>query len=323
MPGLFIGRILQAIGATAAWIVGYATLRDTISGEDMGKTFGLVNSFVGVGALSGPAVAGFLLQLTGYWPTWTVVLVILMLDIMMRLVMIENPKKENSKPTGNHNKPSDNTEASEESALLAGSSAAPGYNSTTNGADTAQKGDISITSFYRIILSQPRVLVGLSCYMLHSSILASYNTTIPTHVRNTFGWGSLPTGMLFMGLQIPSIILSPISGWARDKVGTRLPTGTGFLLLAPLLWLLGAAHWVGSKDTAKIVYIITIISIGCVSNLLTSVGTIEITCKQPPIISYQIRNTNKDQPWSTNCRPNTQVYLVLKEAIHAATRFPM
>lgn len=282
MAGLFIGRILQAVGATAAWIVGYATLRDTISGEDMGKTFGLVSSFVGAGALSGPAVAGFLLQLTGYWPTWSVVLVLLMMDITMRLVMIENPKK-NVKPTDNSNPSSTefsgNTEASEESALLAGSSAAPGYNSTTDGANTAQSGDTAITSFYRIILSQPRVLVGLTCYMIHSSILASYNTTIPTHVRDVFGWGSLPTGMLFMGLQIPSIVLSPIFGWARDKVGTRLPTGMGFLLLAPLLWLLGAAHWLGSKDTAKIVYTTTIISIGCVSNLMTSVGTIELTCK--------------------------------------------
>ena len=38
------------------------------------------------------AVAGFLLQLTGYWPTWSVVLVILALDITMRPVMIENSK---------------------------------------------------------------------------------------------------------------------------------------------------------------------------------------------------------------------------------------
>src|SRR5699024_10467993 len=99
--------------------------------------------------------------------------------------MIENPRK-NVKPAGNSNPPStgssDNTDASEESALLAGSSAAPGYNSTADGADTAQRGDISITSFYRIILGQPRVLVWLACYMFHSSILASYNTTIPTHV---------------------------------------------------------------------------------------------------------------------------------------------
>ena len=58
----------------------------------MGKTFGLVNSFVCTGALTGPAVAGFLLQLTGYWPTWSVVLVILALDITMRPVMIENSK---------------------------------------------------------------------------------------------------------------------------------------------------------------------------------------------------------------------------------------
>lgn len=83
VPGVFIGRLLQAVGSTTAWIVGFATLRDTIELKDIGKTFGLVNSFVGAGSRSGPAVAGILLKLIGYLGTWGVVLLVILLDIVM------------------------------------------------------------------------------------------------------------------------------------------------------------------------------------------------------------------------------------------------
>ncbi|KAE8365913.1 MFS general substrate transporter [Aspergillus caelatus] len=296
LPGLFVGRTLQAIGGTTAWIVGYATLRDTIQAKDMGKIFGLVNSFVSAGALSGPAVAGSLLELAGYWATWSIVLILLLLDIVMRLVMIENPSKRSKKANtdnGERGALRDDTQdpsnapcsrsgqidsMTEDTALLA-TPHAQLNRSTTSG----KVQGVSAGSFYRIILGQPRVIVALLSYMTHSSLVASYNTTLPTHVRQTFGWGSLATGLLFVGLQAPAIVFSPICGWLRDKVGTRVPTSVGFILLAPLLWLLGVTdqvhhHWVSSKDQASLLYVVSIITIGCVQNLLTSVGTIEITC---------------------------------------------
>jgi MFS family permease len=305
VPGIFVGRTLQAIGGTAAWIVGYATLRDTIQGKDMGKIFGLVNSFVSAGALSGPAVAGSLLELAGYWVTWSIVLILLLLDIVMRLVMIENPRKKSGNANtdngergalpdgtqGPSNAPCsrlgqiDNT--IENTALLA-TPPAQLYRSTTPREEIRKAQNVSATSFYRIVLGQPRVVVALLSYMTHSSLVASYNTTLPTHVRQAFGWGSLYTGLLFVGLQAPAIVFSPICGWLRDRVGTRVPTSIGFILLAPLLWLLGVTdqvhcHLVSSEDQASLIYVVSIIAIGCVQNLLTSVGTIEITCKRPKL----------------------------------------
>ncbi|PLB46584.1 MFS general substrate transporter [Aspergillus steynii IBT 23096] len=271
--GVFIGRTLQAIGGVTAWIIGYATLRDSIQSENMGKTFGLVNALVSAGALSGPAIAGLLLQVAGYWITWSVVLAVLIIDIIMRVIMIEKPKMSKVRFDGDgdiQHRASDNNQGpeytSEQSPLL------------------RRNTDISAASFYRIILGQPRVIVGLLSYMLHSSLIASYNTTLPIHVKQAFGWGSLPAGLCFLALQAPAIIFSPLFGWLRDKIGTRTPTALGFILLAPLLWLLGAAHkwdyyrWIGSEKNAKTIYIVAIVCIGCFQNLLTSVGTIEITC---------------------------------------------
>lgn len=288
VAAIFLGRALQSIGGTVAWTFGYATLRDSVRAEDMGKTFGLVHGCVSAGALLGPAIAGFLLEMTGYWVTWSVMLAVLTLDIVMRLVMIEKPKVDcDSEVNGRTNiSISSNTgeEVGEGSALLSGSHTRSHKTPTGASFSNAENKNISQAWFYYLILGQPRVVVGLLSYVIFSSLLSSYETTIPIHVQRAFNWTSLPAGLLFIGIQGPAIILAPLCGLIRDKVGTRLPTGLGFILLAPLLWLLGAADqtqfpWARTENAAKVTYILATIGIGCTQNLLASVGTVEITCE--------------------------------------------
>lgn len=95
---LFLGRILQGIAGSVVWIVGLATIVDAVGEEHMGKIMGVVNSFVTSGVISGPVVSGLLLQAVGYWSTWVAPLIVLGLDIIARLVMIENPGISKSVP---------------------------------------------------------------------------------------------------------------------------------------------------------------------------------------------------------------------------------
>ncbi|EGX52841.1 hypothetical protein AOL_s00007g177 [Orbilia oligospora ATCC 24927] len=289
--GVFLGRIIQGVGGTAAWIVGFATLRDSIHGSNMGKAAGLIQGFVSLGALSGPAVAGLLLELTGYWITWGSALLLLVVDIVMRLLMIEQRKVKTNPSSPQEPAPE---ETNENSALIPGAST-QSYDSVKNNEPPAQSSKISTLSFYKIIFSQRRVLTALLCSITYSTMLASFSTTIPTHVKFSFGWGSLPTGLLFVGLEGPTIIAGPLCGWFRDKVGTKAPATIGYLSLAPLLWLLGAADqqqfpWAKDEQSAKATYIATVITIGFITNLLSSVGTMELTAvvdaleaKQPGI----------------------------------------
>lgn len=288
VTGLFIGRVLQAMGGTAAWIIGFATLRDSIQSKNIGKIFGVVRSCVSLGALAGPAVAGVLLELAGYWVTWGTILAILLVDIGMRILMVE---RERQRPDSQH---SDGSKAGfsedENSPLITD------VERHEEPRAEAQKDEAMPTqSFYWVILLQPRVITALLCSTVYSAILASYSTTIPIHVKNAFDWGSLETGLLFIGLEGPIILASPLYGCLRDKVGTRLPATIGFALLAPLLWLVGAADqkpfpWATSQSSAETTYIGAIIAIGFVTNLMSSVATIETTCavdeaeeKQPGI----------------------------------------
>ena len=52
---------------------------------------GIVGPIVGSGAFLGPIVAGVLLSSVGYWRTWSVAIVIIALDLILRLAMTERP----------------------------------------------------------------------------------------------------------------------------------------------------------------------------------------------------------------------------------------
>lgn len=307
---VFTGRTLQAIGATAAWVVGLATLRNSIDGKHMGKAFGLVLAAHSVGALAGPAVSGVLLDLTSYWMTWLAALLVLAVDIVMRL-FLEDPKpqsvtqndmtrqQEINVPIGDYE---DHANLDSRTSIT--------HNATTydeqnegqalihrNGHDrqygtlasATMKHDSpearpSALHFYKLMLTQRRALIGLLCGVMSTLMVASFSTTIPIHVRLSFGWSSFETGLLFVALQGPSLVLSPLCGYLRDKVGTRLPATAGFFILAPLLWLLGAANqqpfpWATNEEHAKRVYVATVIGIGCVTNLMAGIATIEMTGK--------------------------------------------
>lgn len=53
------------------WIVGYATMADTVGAENMGKATGITNAAISAGLLAGPMMAGLLVETVGYWPAWS------------------------------------------------------------------------------------------------------------------------------------------------------------------------------------------------------------------------------------------------------------
>ncbi|KOS46911.1 hypothetical protein ACN38_g2100 [Penicillium nordicum] len=89
IPLLLVGRSIQAVGGNAAWIVGIATISDAVGQENTGKTMGVVSSFFLSGLLFGPMFSGTLLGLVGYWPTWMFAIAVLVIDMLLRVVMIE------------------------------------------------------------------------------------------------------------------------------------------------------------------------------------------------------------------------------------------
>ncbi|KAJ5474242.1 hypothetical protein N7475_003808 [Penicillium sp. IBT 31633x] len=225
-----------------------------------------------------PLVAGVLFDLGGYWVAWSSVLLVILFDVVLRCLMVER-SQDHSKPV----RTEQDGEDPERNSLLP-SSARPDEGISSQGA--AEKTGIH---FYLTMCGNGRFIGGVISYFCYAVLTASFDTTLPLHVRDAFNWGSLPTGLLFAAFQGPAIFLAVPVGWLKDRVGTRSPTTIGFALLVPLIWLIGVPGdgrfpWASGKDLGSIIYSVAMLGIGIVICLLNGVGMMEATRKflRPP-----------------------------------------
>jgi MFS family permease len=246
-------------------------MAENIGSEHMGKIAGLSATITAAGTCSGPVIAGFLFGLGGYWTAWAGATLFLIVDIIMRLLMVEKPQ--NRRGTGQTHTRSlcveDHGDNAEREPLL-------------NGSRSSSVEEIGGWRFYMCLFRQPRFTAGIICYFVFALFIASFESTLAMHVRHTFGWGVFPVGLLFASIQGPGMILSPLVGWLKDRVGSRVPTTIGFISVAPFLWLLGVAGdarfpWASLGTRGKIIYGICTTMFGCLMCLLNGVGTMEAT----------------------------------------------
>lgn len=252
MPILPVGRGIQAIGGNAAYIVGPATLTETVGQDNKGKTLGFMSSFFPSGIPFGPMTSGMLLPLAGYWIAWVVAISVLVVDMIMRVVMIENKQSREVNDRKNSlrvvfssdieaTQASSPNEVDEQAVLLHVSSSENedrNYSKAQSPIATNVKPKsipeltASSENFYKFILTNSRALTALTCHCTMGVILLSLDTTLPLHATTTFGWDTAGVSLMFLILQMPSLLLATFLAMLKDRVGTRIPTGFGFLAMA-------------------------------------------------------------------------------------------
>ncbi|KAJ5986736.1 Major facilitator superfamily domain general substrate transporter [Penicillium sp. IBT 35674x] len=142
-------------------------------------------------------------------------------DIIARLLMIEKFDESES------NCASERTDASETTGFF-------------NSSEDQQEAPTTL-GFWRTMLSNGRVMTALLISLSIMSLSTGFDMTLPLHVDEAFGWGTGTTGLLFFCLSVPVILISPLAGWLRDRIGIRAPTAVGFIIQAMSMALLGIA----------------------------------------------------------------------------------
>lgn len=229
-------------------------MAENIGTEHMGKITGFSATLTSAGTVAGPVLAGLLFAAGGYWVAWAGAASFLVIDIIMRLLMVE--KAQGQKGDDNERDP-----------LINGDS--------NPSEDKVARG----WRFYALLFRQPRFSAGILCYFVFALVIACFETTLSVHVRNAFGWGVLPVGLLLAAIQGPGALLAPPVGWLKDRVGSRNPTVVGFLCLAPFVILMGFPGddrfpW-ANGDRGKIIYAVSMVCCGCFMCLLNGVGSME------------------------------------------------
>lgn len=130
-----------------------------------------------------------------------------------------------------------------------------------------------------MLLQDIRVWASIASTAGYSIIISGFNATLPIYLYQVFHWDSAAVGTAFFVLQVPTIFLSPVSGWIRDRAGLRYPTTIGWaLLIAPMLCLGGVPDlypgWISALCSRDAVVLSCLTSIGAILPFIQGVGAV-------------------------------------------------
>jgi MFS family permease len=233
-----LGRLLQGISAAVVWVVGLALLADTVPREMLAQYMGYVSLGMTSGFMLGPLLGGVIYQRAGYNGVWALCYAFIGLDFVLRIILIEKKDLEPLTPAESAAAHSAQISSGEEkNQTPTDEDAVPTADggSTTTG-NIPKKTRSSLPAVFTLLASR-RLLNALFASVVQATLVASFDSVLPLFVYETFGWGSLQSGILYLTIVIPTL-LSPLVGYLGDKYGGRWFAAGGYLLGCPLFVLL-------------------------------------------------------------------------------------
>ncbi|KAL8808845.1 MAG: hypothetical protein Q9200_003966 [Gallowayella weberi] len=289
-PVLVVARILQGISGAVVWTIGLALLLDTVGPENLGKTVGSIFGFISIGELAAPVLGGVVYQKTGYPGVFGMGGALLAIDFIMRLLLIEKKtaakwQKQDGRSNGSGEEqegdaPTEEGEDGDEQEPLLRKKEEDGYK--------VPEGQSKVVRAYPIlyVLKDPRLLTALLLAFNQATLLSSFDATIPTEADQLFDFDSLKSGLLFIALVLPYLLLGPVAGWLVDRYGTKPAAVLGFGYLVPVLVLLRLARPGGTSQIVIFCALLALCGIG-----LAGIGS-------PSIVeaSYVVTQYDKANP---------------------------
>lgn len=249
------GRVLQGMSAAVVWVVGLALLVDTVGGDDIGQAMGYVGLAMSLGLLLAPLLGGVVFQRAGYYSVWAMAFALIVLDIVLRLVMVERKVAVKWDPRYAPKRAEVSSTSSSQQNILAKQLEKPGASETDD--DSRTKGSLSEPIepageaydpathdkwYNRLppvlkLLASRRLLCSLWAVLIQSALLTSFDSILPLFTKNTFGWNATGAGLIFLPIVVPTFI-GPVIGHLSDKQGPRWYATTGFVGSCPVMILL-------------------------------------------------------------------------------------
>ncbi|KAB8260678.1 major facilitator superfamily domain-containing protein [Aspergillus pseudonomiae] len=249
LSSLVIARVLQGLSAAVVWTVGMALVVDTVGKDQVGAAMGYVSMAMTVGTVFGPFIGGVVLSRISYDAVFTIAVGLVVLDILLRLFMIEQktalkwtqPQIANetesllssADETGNGVYQATRQDRSDQiSANPCHSVCWP----EVSGEPISSGRTSTLPPIVRLMCSSS-VLLFFGATIVDAILWSSFDTVLPLHVMETFNWSPFWVGVCFLPLFAPSFF-SPLVGDAVDRYGSRTIAFLGFLLDFPTFFLL-------------------------------------------------------------------------------------
>ncbi|KAJ0420981.1 major facilitator superfamily domain-containing protein [Aspergillus carlsbadensis] len=285
VAGLIIGRLIQTIASSFLWIAGMAILGGTVEPNQLARVMAICMLLLTAGLLSGPVVSAALFNSVSYSLTWLSVFLVLTVGMTLQSLILEpyifQTKIEEDTIDAREDGQFPDNQRETDSLLPP---VRETYHSLARNPEeqhSSHSAPATSAQIYNLMLRKRRVTTALVAETLLAILISSFEATIPLHIKQAFHWQSLQAGILFLLLQLPTIILIFPAGWLKDTFGMRYPVATGFVLMAPSLWLLGAPgtqrfdEWVDVK-TGQVIFTLALVMIGVCRTLVMGFGAVEV-----------------------------------------------
>ncbi|KAJ5423432.1 hypothetical protein N7491_008648 [Penicillium cf. griseofulvum] len=210
---LLIARVLQGFSGAVVGVLGLSMIAQTASPEHLGSHMACGSAALTWGMLCGPMAGGFLFSQFGTVGAFGVPIILLMIDIVLRMLIIQGLLLHFFLILPDANKETDETKIyHEDSPLL----------------ESEVSSDTEL-SFYHLL--HPIMLGVIFCVFIIASILSAFETTLPLYVLDTYHWSSLGAGLVFLPMTIPSVLSISITHFIRH-FSPRAVVVTGFVVMA-------------------------------------------------------------------------------------------
>ncbi|KAB8071266.1 putative MFS transporter [Aspergillus leporis] len=211
-----VERVLQGWSSAIVSIAGLALLRDGMGKQRLGEALGYMELGSTLGVITGPPIGGLVYQKGGYYAVCSLGFVIAVLDLMLRLAVLE---KEVPGSRIHNDATSTSHTISERSAESRAD--VPGFKQ--------QKIPTSLR-----LLKESRMWITLWGLAFDGIVTGAFDATLPSFAGKLFGWNPFAAGLIFLVIAVPAL-LEPIFGRLTDRFGARIMAVLGYTFFAPCL----------------------------------------------------------------------------------------
>lgn len=268
---LIISRVIQAIGASAAMANNQGIITQVFPANERGRALGISGTFLALGTMIGPPLGGFIVSYFNWNYIFLINVPIGLITAAIGFKIL--PHKVNKKNEG-----IDFT-----GAVLSGITFILLFYSIIHGETAGYGNSVVILTFVMAIIlfiifislekkrKYPLVdltmfknslfSVGILCTFISYMCINSNNIIQPFYLENVLKITPSTTGFIMMTYPIVLTLISPLSGYLSDKIGSEVLTFIGLVLIC-----LGMALMATLSETSAIAAMCLYIAIMAIGN---------------------------------------------------------
>ena len=273
---LIFGRVLQGASSGVLWVVALALLADTVGDQNAGRAMGYVGAAYSAAALIAPLLGGAVYHKFGYYAVFVMTFGMIMLDISLRLFLVEKKRAEKWLHQEHASASHDTLELSLEKQ---GNITVASIHIIVSDMDVAQQQEVfepgkNKTPAILILLKSRRMQATFWATTVTAMVLTGFDTTLPLFVEQTFGWSSRGAGLIFLA-PLSASFLQPLYGSLVDREGPRIIAFAGLVMCVPP-WV--CLRFVTSNSMShKVLFCFLLFVIGLGSSFTMAGGMAEFT----------------------------------------------